>query len=487
MKTPIVDLLNETVPHLIAWCTPSILRTQRQVVDIYTSGMSISYEEKGNPEEPPWRASSGIFGEAYQLAAQAYWGEQYQSDTHHCVFSVNGSTGSNFMIMKALKLHLRDKLHILAQRNVHKSIIDASDDYQVKLSFLKPNYHPDYQVFIPNRIDDFVQQVQADSSINVVMLSNPTYDGFSIDLPKLISALRAIRPNLIIYIDEAWGSNFYFDPATQPTPACHSGADIVVLSTHKQGGALQQTGLILWRDAPYMLSKDTMFYAYRSLLTTSPSWHLLASIDASRAYMQQHGEYALRHVVDIAEHLRTGLKDLLHCVTPEDLHNIGSVDVAKFDQTKLLFDTYRAGVSGKVLASLLEQHHIIPEKSEHHTLLLLVPFQRTIYDADETVRAIRYYIEASSTQMLDMLAMPNVFKKIKEPAEVGGTELVSLDDGVGRICAENITPYPPGIPLIIKGEQVLPEQIEYIQHLNRIGSTVLMYDSDNQYILVECQ
>lgn len=485
MKTPIVDLLNETVPHLIAWCTPSILYSQRQVMNIYASGMSISYEEQGNPEAPPWSEESGIFGEAYRLAAQAYWGEAYQEGKHHCVFSVNGSTGSNFMLMKALKLHFGDSLHILAQRNVHKSIIDASEDYQSRLTFLEPNYHPNYQIFMPNRIEDFVKVVESDPSINVVLISNPTYDGFSLDLATLIPRLRAIRP-LIIYVDEAWGSNFYFDATLQPPTALACDADIAVISTHKQGGSLQQTGIILWRDADWMLDKELIFYAYRSLLTTSPSWHLLASIDGSRAYMQTHGVRAIRRSVEIAERLQTGLAQTLPAISLDEIWASGSPDVIGMDRTKLLLNTQEAGFSGKALAKQLEHEHIIVEKSEHHTLLLLVPFQRSIHDADVSIEVMQNLIGGLQGQpSVRPHLMPTRFHKRKEPYQVRKTEVIPLDDSIGRISGENVTPYPPGVCMIVKGEEIKAEHVAFIKHLAASGSTVLMYDNTHQHILVE--
>jgi lysine decarboxylase len=485
MRTPIVDLLNDDVPHMIAWCTPSILRSQRQVMNIYASGMSISYEERGNPEEPPWSEASGIFGEAYRLAAQAYWGEAYQEGQHHCLFSVNGSSGSNFMMMKALRLHFGPDLHILAQRNVHKSVIDACEDYRVQLKFLEPNYHPDYQIFMPNAIADFVAAVQADPQIRVVLISNPTYDGFSLDLPRLIAALRAIRP-LVIYVDEAWGSNFYFDPQHQPPTALASGADIAVISTHKQGGSLQQTGIILWRDTPWMPSRETIFYAYRSLLTTSPSWHLLASIDASRAYMQAHGTYALRHSLDVAKHLKQGLAQGFPLIEAPAIQAAGSPDVSGMDKTKILVHTQAAKVSGQELKTRLEREHIIIEKSELNTILLLVPFQRNMTDADITLEAVRSIVADLQDHLPAPLhPMPTQFERVKAAYEVGLAELVPLEAAIGRVSAENITPYPPGVCMIVRGERVHAEHIAFIRHLKACGSTVLMFDNQHQQILVE--
>jgi lysine decarboxylase len=235
-----------------------------------------------------------------------------------------------------------------------------------------------------------------------------------------------------------------------------------------------------------MLEKDLIFYAYRSLLTTSPSWHLLASIDASRAYMQTHGLRAMRNSVEIAERLQTGLQAALPAISLDEIWVSGSPDVIGVDRTKLLLNTQEAGLSGKALAKHLEQRHIIVEKSEHHTLLLLIPFQRTMHDADVTIEAAQVVIQNLQTQPSTRLhQMPTRFHKRKEPYQVAKTERVSLEGAIGRISGENITPYPPGVCMVVKGEEVKAEHVAFIKHLSATGSTVLMYDNTHQSILVE--
>ncbi|MFP4321468.1 MAG: hypothetical protein ACLFTK_03355 [Anaerolineales bacterium] len=485
MKTPLVDLLNNTVPQLIAWCTPSLLHAAPRVNDIYSSCMSISYTAHGNPESPPWSPQSGVFGEAYRLAAEAYWGADYIPNQRHCLFSVNGSSGSNFMVIKALKQHFGPDLHILAERNLHKSLSDACEDYHVRLTYLTPQYHPDYQIFIPSRVEDFVQAFKADPSINVVLTSNPTYDGFVLDMPRLVRELRAIR-DVIFYVDEAWGSNFYFSEGLQPPNALQSGVDISVISTHKQGGTLQQTGVILWRDAPWMIDKEAMFYAYRTLLTTSPSWSLLASIDAGRAYLQAYGQEIIAQNIAVADFLKSELEGYAHIVDVENVRAGGSLDVIGMDRTKILLDLSNSGISGNQLAQRLERRGIVTERSGQKHILLLVPFQRTMEDAAQTAKIMRSIIRVLTRQELPYMPdTPTHFYKVKEPYEVGAVELVPLTDAAGRVCGENITPYPPGVPLVMKGERFDAEHADYIRYLSRIGSTVLMYDETCQHVLVE--
>lgn len=477
VEAPIVRLLNEITPQLIGWCTPSILPEAPLVNTIYRSDMSISYTLQGDPTKPSWDEKSGIFGRALRLAARAYHAD-LSGDPGYCLFSVNGASGANHMVIKALRIQFGDALHILADRNLHKSLAVASEDYRVKLSLLPPTYHPDYQIFLPSSIDAFTHRLEADPTINVVMLTTPTYEGFSLDLKKLIRELRAIREDVVVFVDESWGGNFQFSTC-QPQTAMDSGADISVLSTHKQGGALQQTAIILCKER--RVSADAMSYAYRTLLTTSPSWHLLASIDGARAYLEEHGADAIAREIEIAEYLEGELQDVLGRITDDAIRAAGSPDVIRMDRTKLLLHTHQVGLSGSGLADELARvHGVVVERSDEDTILLLVPFQNTMAQAHRSVAAIRSSIAALSGAPghaeRRMLPVPNRVDRVKASFEVGPATAVPLDgQAVGRVCAEHISPYPPGIPLVLKGERIHSEHIEYLSGLRALGKTVDMY------------
>lgn len=483
-NTPIVRLLSEAVPHLIAWCTPSILFDAPRVTDIYRSDMSVSYNRDGDPTEAPWDERSGVFGEACRLAACAYHADVPES-AGHCLFSVNGSSGANFVVIKALQRQFAGRLHILTERNIHKSVAEACEDYRVRLSFLKPAYHPNHQFFVPGTSEAYVERLKADPSINLILLTSPTYEGFSIDMKGLVNELRAVREDLIVFVDEAWGSNFQFSPV-QPMTAMDSGADISVMSTHKQGGALQQTAIILWKDR--RIDRSVMFQAYRSLLTTSPSWHLLASIDGCRAYLEEHGAEAVQREIEIAEYLERELRDVLVRLTVDDVIKVVRTDVTRMDQTKLLFHLQRAGLSAKRLAvEMLQTHQVVVEKTTEDLMLLVVPFQNTMVHARKTARAIWTSIEklerSLESAQREMPHMPEQIEKVKETYEVGLVEPVTLSNGAaGRISAENVVPYPPGIPLIMKGERIMKEHVRYIDALKRAGENIIMRDRNSALV-----
>src|SRR5258708_3051789 len=125
-KSLLTTFLNYDTPKTIKWCTPSMDFKSSQVKNPYLSDMSISYEIMGVPSEP-----SGIFKIIYDLAAEAYGADR-------TLFSVNGTTGSNFTVLRSLIKQIPN-LRVLAQRNVHKSVVAACEDYAINLIFLPPN------------------------------------------------------------------------------------------------------------------------------------------------------------------------------------------------------------------------------------------------------------------------------------------------------------------------------------------------------------
>lgn len=453
-------------------------------MDVYHVDTSISFDEYGSPLEPPWDRNSGVFGEACNLAARAYHADTPESPGY-CLFTVNGTSGANFMVLKALKYKFGQALHVLTERNIHKSIAYACEDYQARLTFLSPHYHPDYHIFVPGTAEAYLEALAADPSINVVLIINPTYEGFSVDLRQLVTAIRAFREDIVIFVDEAWGSNFQFHPR-QPCTAMDSGADIAVVSTHKQGGALQQTSIILCKER--RLSKELVFYAYRSLLTTSPSWHLLASIDGARAYLEAHGAAAIDKEIHIAEYLERELAPWLTRITTAHIQQLFPNGVQCMDHTKLLFGFQQTGLSGQqMVQEILNPNNIVIEKHTDDVLLFVIPFQNTLEQAHHTVAVMQAGIaelpRATRTGR-PMPAIPTRITKAKEIYETGRIIPMALNNGItGKICAENIVPYPPGIPLIVKGERIEPEHITYIRALQENGQSIMMWERD--YILID--
>ncbi len=333
-RSHLTHVLNHITHKAIRWCTPSIDLTFAQVKNPYASDTSISYESLGYPSDP-----SGVFKKIYDHAAKAY-------DADHTLFSVNGTTGSNFMVLRALSKQIPN-LRVLSERNVHRSIVAACEDYGINLLFLKPNIDQEHQLFLPNKEKEIYEGI-AKTKPQVLLLINPTYEGMSLNLKKVISTVRKKYSELIVFVDEAWGAHLHFSDKL-PTSAMDAGADICVQSTHKQGGSLQQSGMIHWKDG--RINEDLLLDSYRSLGTSSPSYILLASLDAAREMMEKKGEKKLDHMLMLAKRLTDEVSriDGFEVVDTVKLRKNNS-SVYERDETKVLVDVAKAGFNGYEVA-----------------------------------------------------------------------------------------------------------------------------------------
>jgi len=463
---PLLSIFNNGIDNTITrWCTPSIHPSVPRVRGIYENDISISYHSLGNPS-----MDSGIFHQANVLAARAYGAQ-------HTLFGVNGSTGSNFMVLRALKNQLGN-MKLLAQRNVHKSMSVATEDYHIDVEYLDPHYDDTLQIFTPNTIDEVVDGLER-TKANVLLISNPTYEGLSMDLTALVKAVRAFKNDVIIYIDEAWGAHFPFSDR-MPTCAMKAGADICVQSTHKQGCGLQQTSMIHWNDGRIDISwlKDS----YKSLMTTSPSFHLLASLDGSRYFMEKEGAEAIGKLVELATTFRQrvnnsgSLRGKVMAIQPEDLtQNF----CAQTDATKVLVHLH--GFSGMELAKKLEDYYkIIVEKYEANNILFIMTFQNTKVDVERTVMAIETEIAKMLPESLHFPKFPARIEKRMSSfvAKTKEKDTVRIEDSVGRVVAEDVVPYPPGIPLLVKGEVIHQEHVAYLEQLRKTKDLLTVIITD---------
>lgn len=476
---PILSALNRQMYGVIRWCTPSIHPMVPKVNGIYDTDMSISYHSLGNPS-----LNTGIFKNAHELAAKAFKAD-------YTLFSVNGSSGSNFIVLRALS-HQLEQVNMLSQRNVHKSICVAVNDYKINVNYLKPHYDESLQIFVPNTIKEFEEGLNKYPETNVVFISNPTYEGLSIDLAELVKRIRQINPKIIIFVDEAWGGLFPFSNK-MPKSAMESGADICVQSTHKQGSGLQQTSMIHWQGK--LINKKYIEDSYKSLVTTSPSFHLLASLDAARFLLETQGKRIIDELLETASLLRSELSKIKNLkVVEPDLIMKKYPQVKSIDKSKVLVNVGKTGLAGYEIAKSLENDYkVILEKYEAENVLFLTALQNTNYQVLETVERVKSCLESLSKKNkkngVKFPKFPSVIDKAKASYEVLGKKVSakSIDKAIGFVCAEDIVPYPPGIPLIGKGEIIKKEHIEYLKALKKLGGLISLVINDDTVnsILVE--
>ena len=358
---------------------------------------------------------------------------------------------------------------------------------------MKSYYDPEFDMFIPPKPEDVVEALKRYPEANAVFLSNPTYEGLSCRLKETIEAIREFNDDILVIVDEAWGAHFRFSDRL-PLTAMETGADISIQSTHKQGGSLQQTGMIHWKDE--RVDYDVMWEAYRGYVTTSPSYHMMASLDAARAYMEERGSQEIDRIIHLSEDFREKLRERLPRlkVLDDDYLERWGEHIGGRDLTKTLIALTEYDVTGFQLDEELQRRFkVVPETANYNSLLFITTFQLPERAVDATVDALEQTLKGKeippakkrlfSPPLRDDPPKIEPYLLRRMPKKLI-TQKIPLELSVGMISAETIVPYPPGVPILIKGHRITEEVIEYLKAVRDAGSLLIARDSSLKEIEV---
>jgi lysine decarboxylase len=473
--SPIVRVLNRDVGRYHRWCTPSILREQERVEDFYGSDVSISAGFFGTLVD-----HSGVFAEAEQFAAAVQGADR-------TMFSVHGSSGSNWIVLRMLALERSDAL-VLVARNCHHSVINGIKAFGLDFRFLAAPYEPRFEALLPPSPDEVLAALERYPEALAVLYTSPTYEGFAARTREIAQAVHAASPQTMVIVDEAWGGHLGFHPDL-PESAMAAGADVCVQSTHKLAGGLQQTGLIHWHTD--RVDSELMEEAYREYVTTSPSYHLLASADAAVRTLAAHGERELGLAITRTRELKSRLREALPDLDfLEDALVAGDYDrhVGGGDLVKTTVGLTRYTLTGYEVAERLAERHIVIEKAGVHTITLITTFQLAPNAVDDTVGALtdvlggrlcaegaREPLPANPFGAIDDRPVMHPYAARRYAKAIGHE--VPLEDAVGRVAAEEVEVYPPGIPVILEGFRVSAAAVEYLRAARDSGGAIVARDT----------
>ncbi|MCW3002176.1 MAG: arginine/lysine/ornithine decarboxylase [Conexibacter sp.] len=473
--SPIVRALNEDVRRYHRWSTPSILPGQERVEDFYASDVSISAGFFGTLVD-----HTGVFGEAERFAAAAQGADR-------TMFSVHGSSGSNWVVLRMLAMERQDGL-VLVARNIHHSIMNAIKAFDLDFRFLPAPYDARFEALMPPSVDDVVSALDRYPEALAVIYTSPTYEGLAGNTEDIAAAVHARSEECLVFVDEAWGGHLHFH-GDLPCSAMAGGADICVQSTHKLAGGLQQTGLIHWREE--RVDSELLEEAYREYVTTSPSYGLLASADAAVRALAARGTELLGESIARTERfkgaLRRALSDLDLLDDPRWLDAVRR-NVSGADLVKTTLGLSRFACTGYEVAEALVQRGIVIEKAGVSTITLITTFQLADEAVDATVAALSEILDGKQLPGNARRPAPgNPFAGIddrpvirphdaKRLAKSVGHE-VPLRDAIGKVAAEEVEVYPPGIPLILEGFRVGADAVRYLEQARESGGSIVARDT----------
>jgi lysine decarboxylase len=308
-----------------------------------------------------------------------------------------------------------------------------------------------------------------------VFCVEPSYLGALSDLPRVIDL--AHQRNLPVLVDQAWGAHLGFAP-NYPPHALALGADAMVTSAHKTLPAFSQASIVLARTE--RLDADRLERAFEAGHTTSPSGAILASIDASRALLASDRGHGL--LLRLAE----SVADLRSALRPSGILIPDPADfpTGRMDPAKLVLCMAPSGRSGLELEAHLLASGLPVEMADRDTVVPLV----SLLDDTDSLGQLR---DAVLDAMARLHGTPrpitvagqwaHTAPQVMTPREAffARHETVPIAAALGRVSAEVIAPYPPGIPIAVPGEQVTEETIAALRTSLHAG-TRIAYAADPQ-------
>lgn len=410
--------------------------------------------------------AQGILLEAQKRAAQLYGAEE-------SFYLVNGSTCG---ILAAVSAVTRRGDTVLMARNCHKAVYHAVFLNGLHAEYLYPEADMARGIngsISPETVRLALEKQNA-QRISAVIITSPTYDGVVSDIRQI--AREVHRAGAVLIVDEAHGAHFpmheYF-----PKTALACGADLVINSLHKTMPALTQSALLHVQGS--RVKRERLRQYLGIYQTSSPSYVLMAAMDRCVRLMQDEGDELFAIFTERLEKMRLELGKMkrLYLVTGKE-RELSAFD---YDRSKVLISTERCEYSGRELAKILrEEYHLEVEMDAPEYVTAIMTVSDTQEGFDRLTRALlevdRELTETPKTtrqgrRRIKAFGSLHKNKEVMtiETAANSEAHAVWLRESAGCISAEFVYLYPPGIPLLVPGEQITQELLEEFSYYRKCG------------------
>jgi arginine/lysine/ornithine decarboxylase len=401
------------------------------------------------------RQSQGILEQAQELMADAVGAEK-------AFFS---TCGSSLSVKTAMLAVAGPGEKLLLSRNAHKSVVAGVIVNGVEPIWVHPHFDPDRHLAHPPEPDDFRRMLEQHPDAKGAVLITPTDWGTCADIRGVSEVCHEFDVPLIV--DEAWGAHLPFHPEL-PTWGMEAGADLVVTSVHKMGGAIEQSSVFhLQGDR---VSPEVLKQREDLLGTTSASSLVYCSLDGWRRQMAEHGYELLEAARQRALRVRAALQDLPG-ISVMGQEVVGDGMAFELDPLKITVDVRDLGIHGMQAAEWMRANchvdvgaadtfrftaHFTHADDDRTELILIQAVQQLVDRAGEIERPPAVDLPAPGALELEQARLPR-------DAFFGPAEHVPADKAPGRIAAEMLSPYPPGVPAVAPGEVITAEVVDYLR------------------------
>ncbi len=393
--------------------------------------------------------------DAETLAAQLWHADEV-------LFIINGTTCA---IQSMILATLKPGDLVFIPRNSHRSVMAGLILAGAIPIFLPVEFSNELQIPLNISLETLKLAIEKFPTARALILTSPNYYGVAADVKKIAEILHAA--GMLLLVDEAHGAHLQFSDEL-PISAPDAGADLAAQSTHKLLGSLTQTSMLMVRKK----FVESARRAASLLQSTSPNYLLLASLDAARLQMQQAPE-KISQAVQLSKNLRAEINSI------DGLKTFDAVKNFELDFTKVTVNVENLGITGIDAEKILRHEFKIQcELSDAANLLFLITYADTCATVEKLVDALKNFATNKKISAPPKRFIPTFNEIVKSeisPREVffAENQTVALEKAAGKICAEEVTFYPPGIPILNPGEIITADTIDFIKQQKNIGGRII--------------
>lgn len=418
-------------------------------------------------------------------------------NSYKTYFLVNGTTVG---ILASIMSQFNQNDKVIVQRDCHKSVING-----LILSGARPIYiYPkiDKETNLSLGIDPSILKETLDKNKDVkgVIISSPSYYGIAQDISKISKLTN--EQNKILIVDEAHAAHNILSD-TLPKTSLEQGADISIMSIHKTLPSFTQSSVLHINNKENIeniIDIQRLSMYLKMLQTSSPSYLLMASLDKAFKIAQQKGKYLMGKLLKEIIKLKRFVKN------NEVLEFLQNDDI-----TKIYIKSKIKNLNGKQIHEILEEkYNIIPEFHDEKGVLLVSTIGNDEKDFSKLKRALEEIIKEYDKNMLEekiikkydenmledeLKIEKNLFNILsdnlvltpKEAFDTKSKETIKLKDSINKISNEFIIPYPPGIAILVPGERITKDIIDYVVYNKDKINIIGLKDETNTNIeVIKC-
>ncbi|MER5377318.1 ornithine decarboxylase [Streptomyces sp. NPDC002553] len=391
--------------------------------------------------------------------------EELMADAVHADHTFFSTCGSSLSVKAAMLSVAGPHEKLLIGRDAHKSVVSGLILSGIEPVWVEPRWDPERHLAHPPSAENFAKAFEVHPDAKGALVTTPTPYGACADLRAIADVCHARSRPLIV--DEAWGAHLPFHPDL-PSWAMDAGADICVTSIHKMGSGLEQGSVFHLQGD--LVPPELLQMRADLLGTTSPSVLLYAGLDGWRRQMALHGEELMGGALELAAEVRAAIEQIdgMHVNGREDFCGPGLAD--DFDPLPGVIDISELGISGFQAADWLHEHRAMDMHLNDHRRIgaqITHGDDRTttgeLLDAlKDLARAAPGLPPAPRMEVPGPEGLRMAQGLLPRDAFFGPAEQVPVSKAGGRVAAEMITPYPPGIPAVLPGERLTEPVLRYL-------------------------